>query len=110
MAKKTVSKTKLIHDFLEKDPSATWKTAKEALEKHGINGNYFSLQKGKWKNGAASGSTSAPKAAVTRGPKPAAAKASAGGTGLVQAADFARTVGGIDEAKKLLEQLGAMQV
>ena len=111
MAKKSGSKTKLIHEYLNQNPTATWKTAKNSLEKHGINANYFSLQKGKWKKAkeeAANGASSSKRVATAR--KTAAPSTAAAGRHLSEAADFAREVGGIDKAKRLLEQLSAMQV
>jgi hypothetical protein len=114
MAKKSVPKSKLIHNYLDENPNATWKTAQHTLAKHGVKSNYFSLEKGKWKRAKGpAGSAPQGKSGRKRG-RPAGSAASRSAAGeerrLVQAAGFAREVGGIEQAKKLLDDLSSIQV
>jgi len=110
---KNDSKVSVIHSFLEKNPTATWKVAQPELEKLGITGTYFSIQKSKWKTGGTPKKSSrgaakgkAKRTAVVGRP----AKSKSSDKGLGQAVEFARSVGGIGSAKELLNQLANMQV
>lgn len=111
---KSDSKVALIQNYLERNPTATWKVAKTELDEHGITGSYFSIQKSKWKSGGTPKKKTARAAAkgkikrtavVGRPPKVKTADNSLG-----YAVEFARSVGGIDSAKELLNQLASMQV
>ena len=111
------SKVALIHDYLNSNPTATWKVAQADLEQYGISPSYFSIQKSKWKNdsGTSKRSTKSMKKAKgkgKRGPRAAAATStsSSADKGLGQAVDFARSVGGIGKAKELLQKLADFQV
>ncbi len=109
---KSDSKVSIIHSYLEKNPTATWRVAQSELEKHGIGSGYFSIQKSKWKAGSSPKKSSrgaakgkAKRTAVVGRPPKRTSEA-----GLGQAVEFARAVGGIDSAQELLNQLASMQV
>ncbi len=110
------SKVSLIHDYLNSNPTATWKVAQADLEQHGISPSYFSIQKSKWKSGGGSGkkSTKSLKKAKGKGKAVATASAPAAASasvkGLDHAVDFARSVGGISKAKELLQKLADVQI
>lgn len=102
----TMSKTKRILDHLAKNPGHTWKDAQAKLEKHDITGGYFSMVKSKHLGKPATGERAPGK---KRGPK--ANKSVAGNvSSLQQAAEFAKSVGGIESAIAALNQLEQVQI
>lgn len=100
MAEKSTSKTQLILDYLTKHPDHTWKDAQKDLGKHAISAAYFAVIKGKQKK----------KLSPKRKPTSSAAAGTNMEPGLEQALRFARSVGDIDEAIKLLEKIRKLQV
>ena len=103
----TVSKTKRILDYLAKNPEHTWSDAESKLSKHDISGNYFSMVKSKHLGKPATGKTSGGTKTKKRATRTTAA---AGTNNLQQAADFAKSLGGIENAKAALAQLEQFQI
>ncbi|MEZ6091046.1 MAG: hypothetical protein R3C05_24105 [Pirellulaceae bacterium] len=112
-----------IREYLIKDPDVTWKTAEKDLAPLGINESYFSNTKTKLrkdgvlpprkkkgkktatakKPATVAAKPSAPVAAAPQAPVAKAAEAS--GDKMGSAVQFARSVGGLDEARGLIEKL-----
>lgn len=105
-SKPAVSKTKRILAYLEKNPGHTWSDAKSKLGKYGISNTYFSMIKSK-NNGKSSGS---PAKKVRDGSKANGSMKSGNVKQLQKAAEFAKSVGGIENAKAALLQLEQFQV
>ncbi|WP_145347595.1 hypothetical protein [Rosistilla ulvae] len=117
MAKRANSMASTITEYLVENPEITWKDAAATLEPKGISESYFSNQKSKLRKEGVLPSSGRKKA----GRKPAAAKSTAAkkstakkpavaGGELASAAEFARTAGGLSEARRLLDQLGDVQI
>ena len=108
------SKVSVIHEYLNSNPTATWKVAQADLEQHGISPTYFSIQKSKWKTGGGKKTRTSKKAKGKAKPGPRASKAAPAAKGgdlsLSSAVDFARSVGGISKAQELLKKLADFQV
>jgi len=117
VAKRANSMASTITEYLKENPEITWKAAAETLEPKGISESYFSNQKSKLRKEGILPSSGRKKA----GRKPAAAKSATAkkpvakksavvGGELASAAEFARTAGGLDEARRLLDQLSEVQI
>lgn len=103
----TINKTKKILDYLTKNPGHTWKIAKPKLEKYGITGGYFSMVKSK--NFGKTATNDSP-TGKKRGPKSKKTQAVGGVSDLQHAAEFAKSVGGIENALNALNQLEKVQI
>lgn len=103
----TVSKTKRILDYLAKNPDHTWSDAESRLSKYEISGNYFSMVKSKHLGKSATGKT----ASDGTGPRKKSTRSGgANVANLQKAAEFAKTMGGIAQAKAALSQLEEIQI
>ncbi len=129
MAKKK-SKSDIIATYVSRFPDATWKTAQSSLESKGIKPGYFASERSKLKAAGLVGENaleteegadldttqavaSGPKkrGPKKRGPKPGGKRETAGASSdLTAAAQFARSAGGLEKARALLEQLAKVQV
>lgn len=122
MAPRANSMASTITEFLKENPDMTWKDAAATLEPQGVSESYFSNHKsklrkdgvlpksGRKKTRKAAG-TKATKATKAVGEKKVVAKKSSNAGGdLTSAAEFARSAGGLDEARRLLEQLSNVQL
>ena len=122
MAKQSDSMASMIRDYLIKDPDITWGKASADLEPLGISESYFGNTKTKLRKDVVlpprkkkSKTATAKKPSVgtkvkTAKPVAAPAKSATPSDGMTDAVQFARSVGGLDEARNLLDKLSQMQV